>query len=296
MRTHDLSHHAFDFLPSDPAWPACLEELPDPPAKLRVAGELPFLDRAVAIVGTRRASDDALEIARRMARDLAAAGFVVVSGGAEGIDAAAHHGALEGDGRSIAVLASGLSRPYPRGHASLFERIAASGAVITEAAHEDEPRAHTFLSRNRLIAALSRAVIVVQAPARSGALSTAGHARISGRPLFAVPWAVDDVRGEGGVALLARSHARACRNADDVIEAITGERVTRPRRAARAPRTRLDDDQKVVIEALRSRPSHVDDLVRTTGLPASRVQTTLTTLMLLGLAAPDERGAFRRMR
>lgn len=294
VQTQDLSLRAFDFLPDDPAWPACLDELPDPPPRLRVAGHLPFLDRAVAVVGTRRASADALDLARRMGRDLARAGFVVVSGGAEGIDAAAHEGCLEGGGLGIAVLASGLARPYPRGHAGLFDRIASAGAVISEAADGDDPRAHTFLARNRLIAALARVVVVAQAPARSGALSTAAHALELGRPLFAAPWSPFDPRGEGNLALLARRDARICRDADDVIEAITGDR-RRTRRPRRAPALRLDDDQRVIIEALRARPSHVDDLVRATGLSAARVQTTLTTLTLLGLAAPDERGGFRRI-
>lgn len=293
--TPDLSSRAFDFLPDDPAWPACLDELANPPARLRVAGQLPFLDRAVAIVGTRRASPDALELAWRMGRDLARAGLVVISGGAEGIDAAAHEGCLDGGGLGIAVLASGLARPYPRGHARLFERIAAAGAVISEAADDADPRAHAFLARNRLIAALARAVVVAQAPARSGALSTASHALELRRPLFALPWSATDARGEGNLGLLVRGDARLCRDADDVVEAITGE-PRRPRRAARrASSPRLDDDQRAIIEALRARPSHVDELVRATGLSASRVQTTLTTLTLLGLAAPDERGGFRRI-
>jgi DNA processing protein len=298
MRIHRtcLSSHAWDFDPADPAWPDCLEELPDPPRRLRVAGHLPFLDRAIAIVGTRRASADGLALARRIARDLSLAGCVVVSGGAEGIDAAAHEGALEGGGLGIAVLAGGLARPFPRAHAPLFERIAENGAVVSEADDDDDPRAHLFLARNRLIAALARAVIVVQAPVRSGALSTAAHARALGRPLLCVPWAIGDARGEGGVALLASGAARACRDAADVIEAVTGEPRPRAARASRARAPQLDGDQRVIWEALRASPAHVDELVRTTGLPAARVQITLTTLTLMGMAEPDDRGAFRRIR
>ncbi len=299
VRIHQtcLSSSRWDFDPSDPAWPASLDELRDPPARLRVEGQLPFLDHAVAIVGTRRASADGLAIAHRIARDLAGAGFVVVSGGAEGIDAAAHRGALEGGGLGIAVLAGGLDRPFPRAHAPLFRSIAENGAVISELADDLSARRHSFLARNRLIAALARVVLVVQSPVRSGALSTAAHARALGRPLLATPWSVDDARGEGGVALLAAGTARACRSARDVIEIVTGERPARPTRTARARAPRLDDeDQRAVFALLEGVPTHVDDLVRATRLSAARVQIALMTLTLLGLAEPDERGAFRRIR
>lgn len=297
IHSSDLSSCRWDFVPSDPAWPASLDELRDPPSRLRVAGHLPFLDCAVAIVGTRRASADGLAIAHRIARELAAAGLVVISGGAEGIDAAAHRGALEGGGLGIAVLAGGLDRPFPRAHIPLFARIAQNGAVISEAADDAPPYAATFLARNRLIAALARVVLVVQAPVRSGALSTAAEARALGRPVLATPWSVDDVRGEGGVALLANGTARACRNARDVIELVTGERPEKPSRAARARAPRLDDeDQRAIWGVLQSVPTHADELVRATRLPAARVQIALMTLTLLGLAEPDEGGAYRRVR
>lgn len=302
MRIHDiaLASHGRDFVPSDPSWPACLDELSEPPARLRYAGTLPFLDRAVAIVGTRRATPDALELARVLARDLSRAGCVIVSGGAEGIDAAAHEGALEGGGLGVAVLAGGLARPYPRAHAPLFARIAENGAIVSEAGDDDAPPPHAFLARNRLIAALARAVVVVQAPFRSGALSTAAHAKALGRPLFAVPWAPADPRGEGCLALLARGEARVLRGASDLLRAMGDEP---PRRAggrrgreSEAATQGLDDEQRTILDAIGSRAAHVDDLVRATGLAAARVQTTLTTLMLLGIAISDDRGAFRRVR
>lgn len=284
---------AHDFHRNDPAWPACLDELDTPPRRLRVRGTLPFLDRAVAIVGTRRASPDALAIARRLARELAEDGWVVVSGGAEGIDAQAHEGALEAGGLGIAVLAGGLARPYPRAHAPLFERIACNGAVVSEADDDRPPLRSSFLARNRLIAALARAVIVVQAPARSGALSTAAHARALGRPVLVVPWALDDPRGEGSLELLA-SGARVCRGAQDVVASVTG--APSPRARPAPLRSPLDVDQRAVVEALDGRGVHIDEIVGRTGLPAPRVQTILTTLMLLGMVVPDQRGFFRRMR
>jgi DNA processing protein len=272
-----------------------LDELPEPPQKLRVAGTLPFLDRAVAVVGTRRASPAGLELAGHIARELSSAGFVVISGGAEGIDAAAHEGAIAGGSSTIAVLAGGLDRLYPRMHEPLFSRIADQGAVLTEAEDHEAPRPHFFLSRNRLIAALARAVIVVQAPLRSGALSTAMHARKLGRPIFALPWSLNDVRGEGGLALLAKEHARVCLGAADVIELVSGERPKEGKKA-RKRRPVLDADQRLVLDALSERSMHVDELVMLTGLPVVRVQTTLMALVLMGQTYADDQGGFFRAR
>lgn len=283
-----------DLLPTDPAWPACLGELSYPPERLRVAGTMPGLDRAVAIVGTRRVTRDGADIAHRLAVDLARAGCVIVSGGAEGIDAAAHRGGLEAEGPGIVVLAGGVLRPFPRAHAPLFARIAETGAVVSEIDDHEDPRAGRFLARNRLIAALARVTVVVQAPVRSGALNTACHARDLRRPVLAVPWTIDDPHGAGANGLLARGYARACRGADDVLEALTG-RPSLPavrRRPSKSPD--LEPDARAVLAVLGRRAAYVDDLVRLTGLPAARVQMTLTTLTLFGLVVPDDRGAFRR--
>jgi DNA processing protein len=289
-----LAVRAVDLDPSQPSWPRALDDLEVRPTRLRVAGALPPLDRAIAIVGTRRASEDGLAIAARLAAELAAEGATVISGGAEGVDAAAHRSALEAGGPGIVVLAGGLARPYPRAHAPLFARIANHGAVISEAPDHVDPRPHAFLARNRLIAALARATVVVQAPLRSGALSTAAHARRLGRTVLAVPWALGDPRGEGCVALLADG-APACRDARDVLRAI-GAPTARPRRAGALRCTRpLGEDPRAVLAALRGRPAHVDDLVSVTGLPAARVQIALTELLLLGLAAPDPSGAYRAL-
>lgn len=290
-----LSSSAWDLSRADSVWPACLDELAKPPLKLRVAGALPYLDHAIAIVGTRRASPHGLTVAHQMAHELATAGYVVISGGAEGIDAAAHEGALACQGLSIAVLAGGLARPYPRAHTPLFERIAEHGAVLSEAEDDDEPRRHLFLARNRLIAALARAVVVVQAPLRSGALSTALHARKLGRPVLALPWAVGDVRGEGGLALLAEGQARLCRGATDIIEVVSGERPKETKRRSK-PLPILDVDPTAIVDALTSEPMHVDELVARTGLPVARIRTILTTLVLMGEVGADEQGGFFRTR
>ena len=293
--TRGLPALAGDLSPEDPSWPPGLADLDDAVPRLRVAGRLPFLDRAVAIVGTRRATPDGLGLAREVSRSLAGHGWVIVSGGAEGIDAAAHEGALEGGWATVAVLAGGLGRPFPRQHAPLFERIAAGGAVLSEVDDDEAPQPHRFLSRNRIIAALSRAVLVVQAPARSGALSTAAHARRLGRPVFAVPWAVGDLHGAGGNSLLAARTAWACRGADDLVQALTGGRLSVVAPARRA-RPRLDPDARAVFACVDARGVHPDAIAHQTGLPASKVKAALTTLTLLGLIAPDLLGRHHRTR
>lgn len=222
----------------------------------------------------------------------------MISGGAEGIDAAAHRGALDVGGPTVVVLAGGLGRPFPRAHAPLFREIAERGAVLSEAADDHDPRPFEFLARNRLIAALARAVVVVQAPARSGALSTAAHARRLGRPVLAVPWSLRDPRGEGCVALLA-SGARVCRNAHDVLAAIgiVSQRESRSNPRCRSPvlRAALEPDERAVLEVIRARPAQVDEIVRALELDVSRVQVALTGLLVRGLAAPDDRFAYRAL-
>ena len=242
-------------------------------------------------MGTRRASGEALDLTRTLARELALADCVIVSGGAEGIDTAAHEGALDARAATLAVLASGLDRPYPPSNAGLFQRIAERGAVLTENLLEQPPRPHSFLARNRLIAALARLVVVVQAPLKSGALSTAHHARELGRPLMAVPWSPMDLRAQGVLELLARGQATVCRDAADVRRAL-GDRVpARPARATRgAASTALAPEPQSVLTALRSTPRHVDQLVEATGLSARAVLAALLTLRLEGLAREEPSG------
>lgn len=278
-------------------WPAGLDDLPDVPSRLRVAGCLPALAGAVAIVGTRYADADALAFARGLAHDLAAAGATVVSGGARGVDRAAHDGALDAGRPTVAVLATGFDRAYPPGHASLFATIATTGALITEAPDGIPPLPPLFLQRNRLIAALAEAVVVVQAPARSGALSSAAWARRLGRRLFAVPGAPWDPRAEGCLWLLRRG-AQVCTSASDVLS-------VRPAPAAETPTSgapkrnnspdiaMLDEDGQIVLAALGSRGRHPDELASSLGIPAARVQGILLGLELSGFVQ-EAGGAFRR--
>ncbi|MBK6576541.1 MAG: DNA-processing protein DprA [Sandaracinaceae bacterium] len=203
--------HPEELLPLDPRYPAALRALKDH-GPIRVAGVLPELERAVAIVGTRRADPEALDFAHGLARDLASAGIVILSGGALGVDAAAHRGALAANGKTVAVLASGFAKPYPPSHGPLFEEIAASGALLTEAPDEGAFEGFRFLHRNRLIAALGHSgTIVIQAPIRSGTLSTAEDARRLKRPVWVVPGAPWDPRSQGGSGCSARGRGFAHR-------------------------------------------------------------------------------------
>jgi DNA processing protein len=240
----------------------------------------------VAIVGTRRADAEALDFTTELARQLALAGCVIVSGGALGVDAAAHRGALLGGGRTVAVLASGLVTPYPPSHGPLFEKISQAGALVTEAPDDAVMEGFRFLHRNRLIAALARATVVVQAPKRSGTLSTAASAQQLGRPLWVVPSAPWDRRAEGGLGLLAEG-ARICTSAGDVLSVIAPE--TREVRCRSAPSRQItknlgsiDDTSRSALDALGGRGRTLDELCKATGWSAPKALSVLTGLEMEG--------------
>lgn len=275
-----------ELLPLDPRYPAALRHLKDH-GPLRCAGELPPLERAIAIVGTRRADPEALDFAHGLAGDLARAGFVIISGGALGIDAAAHRGALAAGGKTVAVLASGFVKPYPPSHGPLFEEIAASGALLSEAPDEPALEGFRFLHRNRLIAALGCCgTLVIQAPVRSGTLSTAEHARALKRPVWVVPGAPWDPRSAGGLGLL-REGARICTSAGDVLSVLAPDsRELRSRSASSTQNTNdlgsLDDAARTALAALGGRARTLDELCTVTGWPAPRALGVLTNLEVGG--------------
>ena len=253
-------------------YPAAFEDLDRPPAAWHVCGRWPLAAPAVAIVGSRAATAYGRAIARRLACDLAAQGVVVVSGLAHGIDAAAHAGALEAGGATLAVLPGGIDTVVPAGHRALALRIVERGAWGSE--HPAGVPAHRgrFLERNRLIAALAQATVVVEAAARSGALSTAAAARRLGRPVFAVPGDVDRETSRGCHRLL-REGARVCEGAGDVLDVVGRSAGTA------APMARLRD-------ALSGEPATVETLARAVGLSARETAALLDRLRWSGLAAP----------
>jgi DNA processing protein len=284
----------------DLAWPERLRALRDPPSQLRVAGSLPALTGAVAVVGTRFADDQALEFAHELGAALASAGHAVISGGALGIDAAAHRGALDAGGCTVCVLATGFDRSYPLQHAPLFSEIARSGALVTEQDDGTPPLGWAFLARNRLIAALADILVVVQAPLRSGALSTAAVARKLGKPIYTVPYAPWEERGEGCVWLL-RQGALICTSPRDVLSLRPHKAGRKPTAHARTGKktleiselegSEMDPDSRLVWRSLGSRPLHPDELAATLGMHVMKVQHVLLQLLLLGLVT--ERGSGR---
>lgn len=271
-------------VPGHDEWPSSLSDLRDPPVRLAVQGELPNLTRAIAIVGTRAPDARASDLAYSLAFELAEAGCSIVSGGALGIDSAAHRGVLAAGGTTVAVLATGLAQPYPAENRELFAQIAERGALLSEHNEGQPGYPSVFLARNRLIAALASVVIVVQAPSRSGALSTATHALKLGRGLMAVPFAPWEPRGAGCLTLLADG-ARVCRTSADVLSlaAPTGQKPPRPqpRRAKKAQSyPDLDEDERGVIAALGTAKLSADELCESTGLSAPRVQRAVLMLLL----------------
>jgi DNA processing protein len=285
--------------PGDPDYPPALAALRRPPT-VRVAGELPPLERAVAIVGTRAADPEALDFAESLGAALARAGCAVLSGGALGVDAAAHRGALEAGGPTVAVLGTGLDLAYPPEHGPLFERIAARGALLTEAPDGATPRPGRFLRRNALLAALARVIVVVQAPRRSGALSTAAHGTSLGRPVLVVPAAPWDPRGEGCLGLLRRG-AGVCTCAGDVLSVPALGPGETPVEAAWRPEKAndvagLDDDEVAVLAALGGRARHVEELAAQAGLSAGRAQRAVLLLLLAGRIEERDGGRYARAR
>jgi DNA processing protein len=276
-----LMEPARTILPGESGWPARLSAIPEPPRQLRVRGELARPgERRVALVGSRHPDPYGADLARELARGLARAGVCVVSGGAEGIDAAAHEAALQAGGRTIAVFGTGIDVAFPSGHRALFERIAAAGgALVSE--YEDGQRGErwTFPRRNRLVSALSEAVVVVRAGPRSGALLTAAWARRQGVPVLAVPGDVREEGSQGPLALL-RQGAKVAASAGDVLAAL-GMQGELPL-SGDDPAV-LEGDEAALLAALSRVPRHADELARAVGLGAGAALAGLLQLELRGL-------------
>jgi DNA processing protein len=271
-----------------PGYPRLLAELHDPPARLYLRGGPPEIlaRRSVAIVGARSCSSYGAHVARGLARDLAGAGVVVVSGLARGVDGEAHRGALAGGGLTVAVLGCGIDRDYPKAHADLARRVCESGLVVSEYPPGVEPSPWRFPARNRIVAGLAAATVVVEARRRSGALITADFALELGRDVFAVPGEITSGLSEGTNDLI-RQGATPLLAAADVLEAL-GIEPEPPT----TPPTSLAPEVESVWNALRAGAMTLDEIARTTGVGAAEVAVALTELELAGLVAGTD-GVYR---
>ena len=285
--THDLAwleDHEVDLIPrGHPNYPLLLDQIDDPPAVLFVRGRLP--DPAlpiVGVVGTRRTSPYGELVAEQLSRELAAHGVGVLSGLASGIDTAAHHGALRGGGYTAAVLGCGVDVDYPAENVALAARLAEEGAVLSELPLGAGPLSWHFPMRNRIISGMSKAVLVVQAPQRSGALLTAGLAAEQNREVLVVPGLITDGRHAGCHALI-RDGATLVRDVDDILAALKlpADRGTGPAdEAIEPPTAALNDLEGRVAGAIGLAPVGIDDVIEKTGLPTPEVQSALVTLEL----------------
>jgi DNA processing protein len=246
--------------PGEPDWPGGLDELgPARPYALWLRGRAGLAAaclRSVSVVGSRAASGYGAHVAGEIAADLADQGWVIVSGGAYGIDAAAHRGALAGRSATIAVLACGVDYPYPAGHANLFDQIAADGLVVSEWPPGRHPARLRFLIRNRVIAALTCGTVIVEAGERSGALNTARHAAELGRPLMAVPGPVTSAQSAGCHQIIREWGATLVTRATDITEMLSplgAYGAATPRPGPASPRDELDTDSARVLDALPAR-------------------------------------------
>lgn len=272
---------------SEASFPPLLRAIHDPPPGLflRGSGDPMLLARpAVAIVGARSCSPYGAQVARTLGRELARAGLVVVSGLARGVDGEAHRGALEGGGITVAVLGCGVDRDYPAAHRELGRQIGERGLLVAEYAPGVEPAPWRFPARNRIIAGLAGATIVVEARERSGALITADLALEEGREVFAVPGEITSARSAGTNGLL-RLGATPLTSASDVLE-------TFGLVAADTPPVALTKSAAAVLERLRDGAVAADELTRTTRLEAAALSAALTELELAELVVAAE-GAYR---
>jgi DNA processing protein len=278
----------------NPDYPKSLSVISDPPPLLYVKGEiLPSDHQAIAIVGSRKASSYGIRTAERMACELSAHGFTIVSGMARGVDSAAHSGALSGGGRTLAVLGCGLDILYPRENAKLREEIFQNGAVISEFSLGTPPLSTNFPHRNRIISGLSLGTLVVEAAERSGSLITAQCALEQGREVFAIPGNLGATNSQGTNRLI-KAGAKLVEGIEDILEELKPqlgrEHLPLPQRRQSSASSAsgggsggpLDPTAEILYEMLSDEPRHIDELITQSHLPSAQVSGTLLQLELKG--------------
>jgi DNA processing protein len=268
---------------SDPNYPPLLKQIYDPPILLYVRGSLMEKDKnAVAVVGSRMTTYYGVEVARKIGFQLAYTGVTVVSGGARGIDSAAHQGALNGKGRTIAVLGTGINLVFPAENAELFDRIAANGALITQFPFNRKADKMSFPIRNRIVAGMTFGTVVVEANLTSGALITAGMAVDYGRQVFAVPGRVDSPRSKGCHDLIKKG-AKLCEGAEDILSEFeymfpASNRPSQLHEGATPPAMTLSEAEQTIYDLIDNEEVAIDDLIRHSGMPSSSVSVALLGL------------------
>jgi DNA processing protein len=273
---------------TDIGYPALLLEIPDPPPCLYVYGCLSASPENISIVGSRNATQYGLATTQRLGRDLASHGMTIVSGMARGIDTAAHEGALMAQGKTIAVLGSGLENIYPRENEGLFHRIAENGAVISEFPLNAEPEAHHFPMRNRIISGLSLGTVIVEATLRSGSLITARLAAEQNREVFAVPGSINSFKSTGTHTLIKQG-AKLVEQTGDIMEEVAHRmglaalEADPDKDGNTDPKPSLSPLEMSVLNALEPYPLQIDDLTRKLGMTSSELSSTLLRLELKGV-------------
>jgi DNA processing protein len=289
-------------VPGDEEWPSSLDGLAVPPWCLWVRGRLDLavtVERSVAIVGSRTATRYGEQLAGDLAAGVAHRGWTVVSGAAIGIDGAAHRGALAVDGTTVAVLAGGVERPYPASHAPLLDRIAAAGLIVSEVPPGSAPMRTRFLSRNRLIAALTRGTIVVEADLRSGSRNTVKHATDLGRPVGAVPGPVTSMTSSGCHQEIRDGRAVLVTSADEIVDLVgtLGVDACESPRGAVLDTDHLGGTDAAILEALPFRAEvDLDTVVRLTNEAPLAAWAALGRLEAAGFVLQTDRGWRKRAR
>ncbi len=280
-RIADFGCHVL--ISSDEQYPASLREIYDPPLVLYIKGQLTAKDKnAVAMVGSRMTTHYGIETARKLAYQLAYTGVTVVSGGARGIDTAAHQGALSGKGRTIAVLGTGINLIWPPENVELFERIASNGAVITQFPFNRPADKQSFPIRNRIVAGMTLGTVVVEANLTSGALITANFATEYGRQVFAVPGRIDSPRSKGCHDLIKKG-AKLCEGIEDILSEFeylfpSSNKPPSPGETGVLPAIELSENEKLVYDLLSHEGMAIDEVIRKSGLPSSAVSVALFSL------------------
>jgi DNA processing protein len=280
---------------ADAAYPRLLLEIADPPLLLYCRGRVELLNQpALAVVGSRNATAQGVSNAEQFARSFSAAGLTIVSGLAQGIDAAAHRGGLAAEGSTIAVLGTGVDSTYPRSNAALADETAARGLLVSEFALGTQAFAHNFPRRNRLISGLAQGCLVVEAALGSGSLITARSAAEQGREVFAIPGSIHSPLSKGCHALI-KSGAKLVESAEDVLSELGSFRRTGFASTHSRTREPAADANEPLLECMGFDPVDVDSLCQRAGLPAERVSTDLLRLELAGRIAVLPGGLYQRL-